>query len=446
MAGEGGQIIMETLILTLAIFAALLVILMMGLPVSFAMGFSGIVGILIFADPRILPQIGTVAYNQATSMTVLMIPMFILMAEFLANSNFAADIFDALDRRLRKVPANLAIVSVVASTIFSSICSSAPATAATIGRISIPAMLKAGYDQRFAAGTQSAAGNIGILLPPSITLIVYGMITETSIVRLFMAAIIPGFIITIMMIIYILIRNKVGTPIIRPTEESKQISNETEKISLLRDAMTVLPIVILVIIILTLLYTGIATATESAAIGAFAASVIVFLKGRMTKDCIKKTLFNTTSTSCMILFMMVGGLIFALFLTIIGLPQTLAAFLIEVVPSPWFMFVILNIIFIFLGLFLDNMSAMMMTLPFLFPVMMEMGFDPVWLGVIIVVNLCIGMITPPVGTNIFVIVTVSGIPFTDVWRGALPYCFVLLLGIIMLSFFPDIALFLPSTM
>lgn len=437
---------MDALLFTLAIFAALFVILMMGLPVSFAMGFSGIVGIMIFSDPRILPQIGTLAYNQATSMTVLMIPMFILMAEFLANSNFAADIFDALNRRLRKVPANLAIVSVVASTIFSSICSSAPATAATIGRISIPAMLKEGYSQRFAAGTQSAAGNIGILLPPSITLIVYGMITETGIVRLFMASIIPGFMITLMMIIYILIRNKVGPPIITKAKESEKSANDTENVSLLKDAMTVLPIVILVIIILTLLYTGIATATESAAIGAFAASVIVFMKGRMTKDCIQKTLFNTTSTTCMILFMMVGGLIFALFLTIMGLPQTLSAFLIEVVPSPWIMFVVVNLIFIFLGLFLDNMSAMMMTLPFLFPVMMEMGFDPVWLGVIVVVNLCIGMITPPVGTNIFVIVAVSGVPFGDVWRGALPYCFILLLGIVLLSVFPQLALFLPSTM
>jgi tripartite ATP-independent transporter DctM subunit len=222
---------METLLFTLAIFAALFVILMMGLPVSFAMGFSGIVGIMVFVDPRILPQIGAIAYNQATSMTVLMIPMFILMAEFLANSNFAADIFEALNRRLKKVPASLAVVSVVASTIFSSICSSAPATAATIGRISIPAMLKAGYDKRFAAGTQSAAGNIGILLPPSITLIVYGMITETGIVRLFMAAIIPGFTITLMMIAYILIRNKVGTPLITPTKESLEEANEGEKIS-----------------------------------------------------------------------------------------------------------------------------------------------------------------------------------------------------------------------
>jgi tripartite ATP-independent transporter DctM subunit len=271
------------------------------------------------------------------------------------------------------------------------------------------------------------------------------MITETSIVRLFIATVIPGFMLTGMIILYILIRNKVDPTMIIPPKEAVEDSTGAN-ISLIRDLMTGVPIVALVVIIFTLLYTGVATATESAAIGAFSSGIIVLLQRRMTKNCIQRTLLNTVSTSCMILFLMIGGLIFSLFLTLMGLPQALSSFLISAVPNPWAMFILVNVVFIVLGLFLDAMACMMIVLPFLFPVMMDMGFDPVWLGVIVVINFAIGMITPPAGTNLFVIKAVSGVPIGDIIYGVIPYCLIFLLGIVILCLFPGIAMYLPSTM
>jgi len=437
---------METLLIVLGIFAVLIVILMLGTPISLGIGFLGVAGILLFLDPRILPQLGTITFNQATSPTVIMIPMFILMAEFLANSNVAGDLFEALNRRMKKLPANLAIVSVVASAIFSAVCGSAPATAASIGRISIPTMLKNGYCQKFAAGTQAAAGNLGILLPPSINLIIFGMITETSIVRLFMAVVFPGLMITGMMIAYIIIRYKLDPKMITPPPVTATGPQETEKISLGRDLLTVVPIVTLVVVIFTVLYTGIATATESAAIGAIGAGIIVAIQRRMTKTCIQKTLLNTASISCMILFLMFGGLVFALFLTLMGLPQEISSFILGVSPNPWVVFIIVNVIFLILGLFLEPMSVMIIVLPFVFPSMLNMGFDPVWLGVVLTINCAVSKITPPVGMNLFVLKASTGVPIGDIVRGVMPYVLIFLLAIVIVSLFPGLATFLPSTM
>jgi C4-dicarboxylate transporter DctM subunit len=437
---------MEALLPVIFIFILLNVILLMGTPVSFALGFLGVAGILISLHPRILPQLGTIAFNQVTSTTVIMIPLFILMAEFLANSNVAADLFDALNRRMKKLPANLAIVSVAASALFSAVCGSAPATAATIGKISIPTMLKKGYDRSFAAGTQAAAGNFGVLLPPSITLIIYGMLTETSIVRLFVAIVIPGLVILVMMIAYILIRYKLDPKMIQPVSEEIDNSQKLQNVSLKSDMLTVVPLVVLIVVVFTFLYTGIATATESAAIGAIGAGIVVLIQRRMTKECIQKTLLGTASTSCMILFLMIGGLVFALYLTLMGLPQDISAFILSASPNPWMIFIIVNIIFIILGLFMEPMSVMVIVLPFVFPSLMGMGFDAVWLGVILTINLAVSMITPPVGMTLFVLKAVTGVPIGEIFRGVVPYCVIFLLAIVIVSFFPEMATFLPGRM
>ena len=438
---------MEALLPVIAIFIILNVILMIGTPVGFGIGFMGVAGIIIMLDPRILPQLGTIAFNQSTSSTVIMIPLFVLMAEILANSNMAGDLFEALNRRMKRLPANLAIVSVVASAIFSAVSGSAHATAATIGRISIPTMLKQGYSSSFASGTQAAAGNLGVLIPPSITLIIYGMVTETSIVRLFIAVVFPGLLIAGMMIAYIFIRYYLDPNMIVPPENTDQ--DDTKKdvdISLFSDILTIVPIVVLITLIFTILYTGIATATESAAIGAIGAGVIVLIQRRMTKECITKTLLGTASISCMILFLMIGGLVFALYLTLLGLPQDISRFILEVSPNPWIVFIIVNIIFLVLGLFLEPMSIMVIVLPFVFPAMREMGFDPVWLGVILTINLAVGKITPPVGMNLFVLKAVTGVHIGDIFKGAIPYVILFLSAIVIISLVPGIALFLPSRM
>jgi C4-dicarboxylate transporter DctM subunit len=428
------------------VFIALLIVLFIGTPISLGVGFLGVAGILVFLPPQLMDQLALITYNQTTSMTTLMIPLYILMAEFLANSNIAADLFEVISRRLKRIPANLAVSSIVASALFSALCGSAPATAATMGRISIPTMLKKGYSKAIAGGTQAAGGNLGILIPPSINLIIYGMITETSVAKLFMGGMVPGIMLAVMMIAYVMIRSKVDPKMIVPPMETEEEKAFEKNQSWLVDITTVGPMVLLIAIIFFTLYSGVATATESAAIGAVLAGVIVILQRRMTKKCLQKTLLNTTSTTCMILFLMFGGLIFALFLTAMGLPQQLSAFVLGASPNPWVIFIMFNIIFLILGMFLEPLSIMMIVLPFVFPFMQQLGFDPVWLGVVLTINCAIGMITPPVGLNIFVLKGATGLPTGEIIRGVIPYIIIFLLGIVLISIFPSIALFLPNSM
>ncbi|NLY72044.1 MAG: TRAP transporter large permease, partial [Clostridiales bacterium] len=422
--------------LIIVIFIALLAVLFIGTPISLGIGFLGVAGILLFLPPQLMEQLALITYNQSTSMTTLMIPLYILMAEFLANSNIAADLFEDISRRLKKIPANLAVSSIVASALFSALCGSAPATAVTMGRISIPTMLKKGYNTRIAGGTQAAGGNLGILIPPSINLIIYGMITETSIAKLFIAGTIPGVVLALIMIAYVMIRSKVDPTMIVPPKEEVNGVGPQEGPSRLGDLLTVGPMLLLIIIIFVSLYTGLATATESAAIGAVLAAVIVVLQRRMSKTCIQKTLLNTASTTCMILFLMFGGLVFALFLTAMGLPQQISSFVLGASMNPWVIFIIVNIIFIILGCFLEPLSIMMIVLPFVFPFMLQLGFDPIWLGVVLTVNCAIGMITPPVGLNIFVLRGATGIMTKDIIMGVIPYIIIFTLFIVLLCFVP----------
>ena len=437
---------MEVVLFIVAVFAALMAVLFIGTPIAMGLGFIGIAGIAIFLDTGLFGAIATNTYNQALSITTVMIPMFILMAEFLANSDIALDLFDVIRRRMKKVPANLAISSVVATTIFSALCGSAPASAATMGKISIPSMLKNGYNKSFAAGTQAAGGNLGIILPPSINFIIYGMITETSIVKLFLAGVFPGILVSIMMIIYILIRNKLDPNLIKPPAgmTGTDSAEDEKKFTIWQDAGTVVPVITLIAVIFTLLYSGIATAAETAAVGAIGAAIIVIMRRRMSKDLMKKTLRNATSTSCMIMFLMFGGMAFTMFLTVMGLPQSMSRIIINASPDPWITMVVVCILFIIFGCFVDPVSLMLIILPFTSPFIFALGFDKIWFGVVVTITCAIGMITPPVGMNLFVLKGATGVPMGDIVRGAIPYVFMLVLSVVIISFFPWLATYLPS--
>lgn len=434
--------------MTAVMFVVLIIILFIGTPISLGLGFLGMAGILVFLSPNLLSQLSLITYTQATSITTLMIPLFILMAELLANSDVAADMFDTIARKLKRLPGNLAISSVVASAIFSAVCGSAPATAATIGTISIPSMINNGYDPKLAAGIQAAGGTLGILIPPSITFIMFGIITETSIVKLFMAGIIPGILLAFLLIAYVLIVIKIFPNAIDVSRIVPSKASEINKKELLRhDLASVLPIMGLILVVLGLLYSGIVTATESAAVGSIGALVLVILRRRLTKKCISRTLLNTTKNSCMILFMMFGGLVFAFFLSAYGLPQELAETVIDISPNRWVTFVAVMIVLLILGCFLEPVGILLITMPFIFPTLTAMGFDPIWLGVTSTVACCIGMITPPVGMNLFVLKgAVPGLTLETVIKGAVPTVLVLAFGLVILSVFPILSTWLPSTM
>lgn len=433
--------------MTAVMFLVLILILFLGTPISLGIGFLGMSGILIFLNPSLLNQLSLITFSQTTSVTTLMIPLFVMMAEWLSNSGVAADMFDTIARRLHRLPGNLAIASVVASTIFSAVCGSAPATAATVGTISIPSMKKAGYDGRLAAGLQAAGGCLGILIPPSITFIMYGIITETSIAELFMAGIIPGIMMALILIAYALVQLKLHPAAgIEITDEDKA-KLEDKKALLRHDVASVVPIMVLIIIVLGCLYTGIATATESAAIGAVGALVLVICRKRLTKACIRMTMLNTTKNSCMILFMMIGGLVFSFFLTAYGLPQELASTMLTISPNRWITFAAVMIVMLILGCFLEPVGILMITMPFVFPTLTAMGFDPIWLGVECTIACMVGMITPPVGMNLFVLKgCVPGLDLSTIIKGAIPMCILMLISLVIIAIFPAIATFLPASM
>lgn len=436
---------MGSLATIIVIFIILIAILFLGTPIGLGMGFLGVAGIVLFLKPSLLQQLCAITFNQSTSVTTLMIPLFILMAEFLANSNMAGDLFEVINRRLKKLPANMAIASIVTSALFSALCGSAPATAVTIGRISIPTMLKKGYSPRLAGGTQAAGGNLGILIPPSINFIMYGVITETSIVKLFMAGVFPGIMIAGIMIAYVIVRSKIDPNMIIPPKDDAE-EERKKNLSLGFDIITIVPIIALIAVIFIVLYSGIATATESAAIGVVGAVLVVFIQKRMSLAVFKKTLLQATSTTCMILFLMFGGLVFALFLTVQGLPQDLSEIVITASPNRWITFIVVNIIFLILGCLMEPLSIMLIVLPFTFPFLKAQGFDPVWLGVIITINCAIGMITPPVGMNLFVLRGATGIKMAEIIRGVVPYIIIFAIAGVIISIFPGIALFLPNSM
>jgi len=435
----------NSIVLLIIIFAILVAILFLGTPVGLGIGFLGVAGILIFLDATLLKNLCMTTFNQSTSVTTMMIPLFILMAEFLANSNIAADLFEVINRRLKKLPANMAVASVVTSTIFSALCGSAPATAVTIGRISIPSMLKYGYNPRIAGGTQAVAGNMGIITPPSITLIIYGIITETSIVKLFMAGVLPGIMVMGMMIAYLIIRSKFDKTMIVPPKDLIEREAKIQR-SVGRDIATVVPMVALIGVVFIIMYTGIATATECAAIGVVGAVIIVLMLRRFSMDFFKKTLLQSSSSTCMILFLMFGGLVFSLFLTVQGLPQTLTAIILDASPNRWVTFIIVMVIFLLIGLFMDPLPCMYIILPFTFAFIKSLGFDPIWFGIVLTLNCSIGMVTPPVGLNLFVLRGATGISMSDLIRGVIPYVFILVLAVVILCFVPQIATALPNSM
>lgn len=433
--------------MTAVMFLVLILILFLGTPISLGIGFLGMSGILIFLSPDLLNQLSLITFSQTTSVTTLMIPLFVMMAEWLSNSGVAADMFDTIARRLHKLPGNLAIASVVASTIFSAVCGSAPATAATVGTISIPSMKKAGYDGRLAAGLQAAGGCLGILIPPSITFIMYGIITETSIAELFMAGIIPGIMMSLLLIVYALVQLKLHPASGMVITEEDKARFEDKKALMRHDFASIVPIMVLIIIVLGCLYTGIATATESAAIGAVGALLLVIGRKRLTKACIKMTMLNTTKNSCMILFMMIGGLVFSFFLTAYGLPQELATTMLTISPNKWVTFAAVMIVMLILGCFLEPVGILMITMPFVFPTLTAMGFDPIWLGVECTIACMVGMITPPVGMNLFVLKgCVPGLDLATVIKGAIPMCVLMLISLVIIALFPAIATFLPASM
>jgi C4-dicarboxylate transporter DctM subunit len=435
------------------VLGILLFTIFIGTPVAFALGATAILSMLIFMDPNQLAQFGRIAFNQGISMNQLVAPLFVLMAEFLAQGNIAADIYTVLNERMKKIKGGLAISTMLACTIFAALCGSSAATAAAIGRISINESIKKGYRPDFAAGVVVAGGTLGIMIPPSLPFVLYGIITETSIAKLLIAGVIPGLMISAMFCIYIMIRVKLNPSLVEqigkapnhPLDNGKTAAEADPVVRPTSMRLMILPF-LLIFVVLGSMYTGIATPTESAGIGAVGALAIILLMRRFTTELFSNALAAAARTSTMILFLIICGFGLTYVVSYLGLAQGISNYIVGQGFDKWVVLILVYVLWLILGCLMDPGSMVILTVPFMFQTFMSLGFDPIWLGVVSTLTVEIGMITPPVGLNLFVTKSISGLPMGTIIAGSLPFVLVQLIALMLLTVFPQISLWLPSMM
>ena len=414
---------------------ALLLFLATGTPVAVATGLVGIVGVYAFLPHGAITQLASIGYAQSASFVLVVVPLFVMMGEALAATTIGRDLFTAAQIWLRRLPGSLAIGTVAACAIFGGPCGSSPVTAATIGSMAIPEMIKKGYKPSLAYGVTAAGGTLGILIPPSIPMVLYGVITETSIGDLFVAGIVPGILMTILLALTVMYQVW-RDPSIAPLASIETV--ETERWTSLR---AVIPITLLGVAIMGSIYVGIATPTEAGAVGAIGSLAIAAWLGALGRKAIVRIFDNTARTTAMFVLLIVAGLFSAFVLARLGIPQATAKMLVSIDMPPWMILVLINVLLAVLGMFMDPMSLMVVIVPVFFPAVIALGYDPVWFGVVITINIEIAAISPPVGFNLFVLKTV--IPnsnMRDIIQGSLIFIVPLAIGILALIAWPDIAL------
>ena len=425
-----------TLVL-IAAFALLLLLIGFGVPVAFALGLVSAAGAAIFLSPAHLAEVGQIAFENGTSFVFVAVPLFILMAEVLSSARLSALLFVAASRLFNRVPGGLAVASVAACAGFSTICGSSAATAATIGAPAIPEMLKRGYSRRLSLGAVAAGGTLGILIPPSIAMIVYGIINEVSIGQLYIAGIIPGILMAVLLCGAIAVAVKLR-PALAPPVGRFTWAERTQALG------KVWPVALLALVVIGPIYTGIATPTEAAALGAAGSLIYAFVSGMTWSECVA-ALMRTVQTTSMILLLLIGGFMLGFVLTSLGIPQSLAKGVVSLGANPWSVIILINVLFFLLGRALDPTTIMVITMPVLFPVVVGLGFDPVWFGIIITINAEIDNILPPDGVNLLVLKSIAPaeVSMSDIIVGSAPFTLVLILGMAIVMVFPELALWLP---
>ena len=461
------------------LFIIMLIVMFSGAPVFASLGFAGILGILLWLGQRHLSQIGLTAYTYGTNYNQIILPMFVMMSEFLSRGGIAEDIYTVLNRGIGRFKGGLAIATTLACTIFAALCGSSPATAASIGKISIQEMTKRGYSPAFAVGTVAASGTLGIMIPPSITLCFFGILTETSIVQLLMAGIVPGLIIAAMLIIFIIIRVRINPRNINWVEEpeselknaddmngsvAKEIVKEAKtqaqqkadekKIETAatkteeKEAgfFTILPALILILIVLGSMYFGFATPLEAAGYGVVGSLIITLAQRRLTKKMFLDVLSGTTRTGAMMVFLILCGFILTYCVTYLGIPNGISAAITQSGLNKYVVLLLVYIVWFVFGCLMDPSSVVILTVPFIFKPLRDLGFDPLWIGIVTVIASQIGMITPPVGMNLFVLKANTNVPMKYIISGSLPYVILLLIAMLFFTIFPFFATVLPNLM
>jgi len=419
-------------------FIAMFVLMALRVPIGIAMGLVGVFG---FASVRgLMPALNlltTSPFRVVTDFNLTLVPFFILMGVFATNSGMSRELFRTGNAWLGSFRGGLALATISACAGFAAICGSSVATAATMTRIALPEMRREGYHDATSTGIVAAGGTLGILIPPSVVMVIYGYLTETDVGQLFIAGIIPGLMATIMYMGTVLIAHGKRLP-------PGRRFNLREALVSLHDVWAV---GLLFIAVIGVIYLGIATPTEAAAVGAFTTMVIGVVRGRLNTEKILASLVEALRTSVVLYTVLIGAMLFGYFLAITQSPQKLTALLVAMDLGPYGTLVLILAFFFVAGALMDEMAMIVLLLPIVFPVIIQLGFDPVWFGVILVTCCQMGMITPPVGINVFVINSIAkDVKLTTIYRGVGPFIASDIVRLILLVIFPALSLWLPMTM
>ena len=417
------------------------ILLALGMYIGMAMALVGFLGLCVIVGwDSGLSILGITPLAEGSSYTLSVIPLFVLMGQFAFISGISTDIYKTVYAWMGRFRGGLAMATVCACAGFAAVCGSSLATGATMGMVAIPEMAKYKYSRRLSTGCVAAGGTLGILIPPSIGFVIYGILTQESIGRLFMAGIIPGILLAILFILTIYVQCKIN-PEMGPRGEATTWGTKIRSLS------GTWGILLLIFLVMGGLYLGIVTPTEAAGVGAFGSFVIALLKRKLSFKGLIQCLMDTGKTTAMIFLIIIGANIFSSFLGLARIPMGLAD-LIAGLELPRVVILIgIILIYIVMGCVMDCYAIMILTVPIIFPVIEALQFDPIWFGVLMVVVLEVGLITPPVGLNVFVLnAAAPDVPLTVIFRGILPFLVAALACIVLLILFPQLALFLPSRM
>lgn len=426
--------------LVTVVLLLLCVLLLIGLPVALSMAIAGAVGLYFYGGfPILMGILGTTPLSTANSYELITIPMFILMAEFVIISGIATDLFRSASIWVGRVRGGLAMATAISGAGFGAICGSSTASAATLASTSLPEMMRQGYEPKLAGGVVAISGTLAMLIPPSVALILYGILADVSISKLMIAGIIPGIIVTIAIVLTVAV-----LVVLWPESAPKgQSYTMREKFVSLR---RVWPMLLLFACVTGTIYTGIATPTEAAGIAAFAAMILAMTERKLTWSNLWTALRHSTQTTCMILFIILGAHVFGYFFTITRVTNDLANWVGGLPMTPLAIMTVILIGYIVLGFFMDQIAILILTVPVMLPIVMNLGFDPIWFGVIVVVTAELGMVTPPLGMNVFVVARYTRRPLGELFRGVLPHVWAHLIVIALLTLVPSLVLWLPSQM
>ena len=431
---------MSVALLSVILLVLLFVFLGAGLWVAFALLGVGVAAMALFTDAPLGLVMATTIWGHGNSWALAALPLFIWMGEILFRSRLSDDMFSGLSPWMTRLPGQLLHVNVFACGIFAAVSGSSAATAATIGKLSIPELAQRGYPEKMVIGTLAGSATLGLLIPPSIILIVYGVATEQSIARLFVAGVLPGILLVSLFVGYVIIWALIYRR--RLPDESLSVSFAER----LRRSRRLIPVVLLILGVIGSIYAGLASPTDAAAVGVVLALLMSWSSGSLTRQSFIDGLMGATVTSCMIAFILAGASFLTVAMGFTGIPRILAEWIGSLGLSTFTLLAALTIFFVIMGCFLDGISVVVLTASVIMPMVLEAGIDPLWFGIFLVIVVEMSQITPPVGFNLFVIQSLTGRDILFVALAALPFFLLMVAALVLITVFPEIVTFLPQQM